>query len=86
MRSILLALAVLGCAAADAPAPKPEPKPALQLCATCADKAFTADIGTCAACGAGTASGAFTRCTVCAQKQGVCQACGAKVKDEAKKP
>lgn len=72
MRTIVLPLLFLSALAfADDPTP---PKSA--LCAECAGKAYTADVGTCEACGGYTESGAFHLCAKCALAKGVCQHCG----------
>jgi len=49
------------------------------LCAGCAEKAFTADVGKCSACGAQTPSSGYRFCKSCAAKAGRCEACGAKL-------
>ncbi|MBI2930542.1 MAG: insulinase family protein [Planctomycetes bacterium] len=46
------------------------------FCPRCRDLMFTADIGTCVACGSDTSSGGMKLCAGCARAKGVCQACG----------
>ena len=45
------------------------------FCEACAGKAYTSDTKQCG-CGGWTGSGAFKMCAKCAEKAGVCQACG----------
>lgn len=72
MRTIVLSLLFLSALAfAGDPAPKKS-----SLCAECAGKMYTADVGTCEACGGYTESGAFHLCAKCAIAKGVCQHCG----------
>lgn len=56
------------CGACDAQLPT--------LCAACAGQPFTEDVGRCAACGAGTASGMIELCGTCSLRRSACGACG----------
>lgn len=54
-----------------------------ELCQKCQGMMYTADIGTCTACGGTTSSGAFKLCKACSEKQGKCQHCQADLKAKA---
>ena len=56
------------------------PKPKKSFCDKCAGMMFPMAIGNCSACAEMTSSIALKFCRSCALKQGVCQACGKKVK------
>ena len=45
------------------------------LCPGCREMMFTADIGTCKACGGDTSSGGYRLCVACGDKKAQCQAC-----------
>ena len=49
------------------------------LCPKCADKMFTADVGTCVQCGRNTSSSALKLCKVCSRELSECEACRAKL-------
>jgi hypothetical protein len=45
------------------------------LCPKCSEMMFSADMGTCKACGGDTSSGGYRLCVACGDKKSQCQAC-----------
>lgn len=70
MRHVAAVAFALGLLAGVAPA---------ELCTKCKARAYTTDVGKCAACGGHTSSGAFKLCSKCSTKLRQCEHCRAKL-------